>query len=159
MSAILLMSPLPPEECGARLREATDCSWLRWFGSKPVFGRVSGLSVPLCKRIGYRNSFQTYLTGTLEPHGEGSAFRGTFGKHPLVVAFLVVWFSALVIGGSFFVIAGPEGKAVGLVIFPLMLAFGVMLVKFGQYLARDEEQFLAAFVAAVLDVPGDAREF
>ena len=114
MSTIELVSPLPLDESGARLREATDRGGLlSWFGSKPIVGRVSGRSVRLRKRIGYRNWFQTFLTGTLEPHGEGSAFRGTAGIHPLVTAFMVAWFAGVVlIGGALFV-AAVQGLVVG----------------------------------------------
>jgi hypothetical protein len=46
MSVIEVVSPLPPNECEARLRAATDRDGLlSWFGTRPVLGRVSGRSV------------------------------------------------------------------------------------------------------------------
>jgi hypothetical protein len=164
MSAIELVSPLSPDECAARLREATDRGGpLSWFGSKPVVGRVSGRFVRLHTRIGYRNSFQTCLTGTLEPRGEGTVFRGRMGLHPLVTIFLAVWFAgAVVIGATLFVTAvrNPIGGGrdyVGLFVPPGLLGFGVALVWIGRYLARGEERFLVAFVAEVLGSPGETH--
>jgi hypothetical protein len=139
--AVELVSPLPPDEAVARLREAVDRGGLpSWFGSKSVVGRVSGRSVRLHRRISYQNSFQTFLTGTLEAHGEGCAFRGTAGMHPLVTAFVVVWFAGIVlIGGAVFVAAVRRlvmgaGEPVGLIVTPLMVVFGVFMVWFGRYL-------------------------
>src|SRR5688572_9015178 len=78
VSSIELESPLPPEECVVRLREAIDGDgMLSLLGSKPVLGRVRGRSVRLTKRIGYRNSCQAILTGRFEPYGTGTVFRGT----------------------------------------------------------------------------------
>jgi hypothetical protein len=164
VSAIELVSLLPPDEAAARLRDAIGRGGLlSWFGTKSVVGRVSGRSVRLRKRIYYRNSFQTFLTGTLEPHGEGSAFRGTASMHPFVTAFVIVWFAGVVlIGGAVFVAAirrlvVGEGEPVGLIVPPLMVVFGVFMVCFGRYLARGEERFLVAFVAEVLGACGEAH--
>ena len=157
MRAIELVSPLPPEECEARLREATDRDGLlSWFGSRPVLGRVSGRSVRLRKRIGYRNSFQTFLTGSLEERDGSTVFRGQAGVHPLVTGFMAVWFGLLILlGGAAFVagvggLLGGRGHVLGVIVPAVGLAFGVGLVWFGRWLARNEESFLVAFVAEVI---------
>ena len=110
MAVIELLSPLPPEECETRLREATGRDGLlSGFSSWSVVGRVSGRSVRLRKRIGYRNSFQTVLTGSLEGRDGSTVFRGKAGMHPFVTGFLAVWFGLLtLIGGAAFV-AGIGG--------------------------------------------------
>jgi hypothetical protein len=153
MRAVKLVSPLTPDECVARLRAATDRDGLlSWFGSRPVVGRVSEGSVRLRKRIGYRNSFQTILTGSLEGCGGATLFHGRPGMSPLVTGFMAVWLGlTLLIGGVFVaaLIAGRVGL-LGTVIPPLMLAFGAGLVWFGRWLARGEEAFLVAFVAQVI---------
>jgi hypothetical protein len=113
---IEFVSPLPPQECEARLRETTDHDGLlSWFGSRPVVGRVSGRSVRLRKRIWYRNSFQTFLTGSLEERDGSVVFRGKAGMHPLARGIMAVWFGLLVlIGGALFapVSAGCSGVGV-----------------------------------------------
>ncbi len=138
---------------------------LSWFGARPVIGRVSSRSVRLRKRIGYRNSFQTILVGRLERRTGGTLFLGRAGLGTSVTIFMAGWFGWVVlVGGTLSVLAISEmfGVAVGgrpmegnlprslaPVIVLLMLAFGVGLVRFGRWLARDEERFLVAFVAEV----------
>jgi hypothetical protein len=112
--------------------------------------------VRLRKRISYRNSFQTFLIGSLEGRDGATVFRGRAGMHPLVIGFMAVWFGLLaLIGGAAFVatvgglIAG-QSQPLGAIIPLLMAAFGVGLVWFGRWLARGEEAFLVAFVAEVI---------
>jgi hypothetical protein len=157
LSSTVLVSPLAPEDCAARLGEAVDHTWLeRLFGSKPVRGRLSARSFRLLKRIHYRNSFQTCLTGTLEFHVEGTILRVRSGMHPLVIAFLVVWFTGAGLGCAIILLGWLQGlvpgpvHAVGTIVPLLLLAFGIGLVRFCRWLARDEERFLIDFVAAVL---------
>jgi hypothetical protein len=170
VSAVELVSPLPPEECAARLREATDNEGLlSWFRSRPVIGRVSGRSVRLRKRIGYGNSFQAILVGRLEERDGGTVFRGKAGVSTFVTIFMAAWFCGVgLLGGAMSVIAigemlgvkfgeRPMERSLALplvaVIAPLMLTFGVGLVRFGRWLARDEERFLVAFVADTIYSP------
>jgi hypothetical protein len=159
VSAVELVSPLPPDECVACLRGAVDLGLFFGFGSKPVIGRVFGWSVRLRKRIGYSNSFQTFLIGAFEPHGGGSMFRGTAGVHPLVIAFVAVWYAGLVVGGGMFCVAAAQGRIVGnvplgLALLPLMGVFFAVVVWFGRHLARGERRFLLAFVADLLNASG-----
>jgi hypothetical protein len=162
VSAVELVSPLPPDECIARLRGAVDpeCLFVA-FGSKPLIGWVFRRRVFLRKRIVvYRNSFQTILIGRFEPHGAGSMFRGTAGLHPIVVVFMAVWFGALVCGGVMYCVAWVQGGLVGdppllgLAALALMGVFGALVVRFGRYLARTERGFLVAFLADLLEAPG-----
>src|SRR5262249_54589207 len=143
MGAIELVSPLTPNECAARLREATDRDGLlSWFGTRPVLGRVSGRSVRLRKR-GRRNSSQAILVGSLHELDGGTVFRGQSRWPRLVVGGLAVWFGGVVvIGGTAFVstvramLAGG-GQPLAVVIPPLMLAFGVVLVLLERRQVRD----------------------
>jgi hypothetical protein len=160
VSAVELISPLPPDECVARLRVAIDQGVMfSVFGSKPVIGWVFGRRVFLRKRIGYSNSFQTVLFGRIEPHGEGAVFRGTAGLHPFVVVFMAVWFGALVYGGVLICVAGDQDRlfanlALGLAAWAFMGVFGALTVRFCRYLARAEWQFLVSFLAGLLEAPG-----
>jgi len=126
------------------------------LGEKSVVGTVSGASVRLRKRIGYRNSFQASLAGTFEPHESGTVFRGSVGLHPLVKGGIALWtgYVALWCVGGVAVavrcLLTGAPLSIGLGIPPLMLAFAAALVRGGQYLARDEEQFLIDFVKDAL---------
>lgn len=156
MDEIVLVSPLPPDECESRLRAATDRDGLRsLFGSRPVVGRVAHGLLRLRKRIGYRNSFQAVLAGSLKPCGAGTVFRGTAGLHPLVLGFLGVWCGLVAlaaIAGLGACLVQPAALAVPL----LMAAFGGGLVGFGRWLAEGEAAFLVAFVAEVIAGQPDA---
>lgn len=167
-----LYSPLPPDECASRLSKAIaqegrlgfSLSRLFSSSSQPVAGWVGGDGFQLRKRITYRNSFQTYASGSLTPNGSGTSVRAEFGMSTFTRVFMWIWFGwAIVIGGVVFVSAlvalltgsGPDAyKAwMGVVGLPLMLVLGYALVRFGRYLARDEERFLTDFLRQVLDAP------
>jgi hypothetical protein len=171
---IQLFSPLPPAECVSRLAAAMDTersalfSLAGLFGSRPVVGRVTETSLRLRKRIGYRNSFQSYLAATLRSEAGGTVISGEVAMHPFVRVFMFIWFSGVVlIGGTMFVAtvgtmlfsAGSQHQNawMGAVIPPLMLAFGFGLVRFGRYLARDETRFLRDFLIQTLDAHAQDR--
>lgn len=157
MKAILLISPLQPDECAARIQAATDREGLLgWSGSRPVVGRVSNRFIRLSKRIGYRNSFQTFLVGRLEAGEDGTVFRGQAGMHPLVIAFMLICLIGFVLFGGVAIVAVAWGalagvNLAGLMFFLLMALFVVGFIWFGRWLARDEERFLISFVAEVID--------
>jgi hypothetical protein len=162
VSTIELLSPLTPDECAARLREVTDQNGLfSSFGSKPLIGSVSSASVQLRKRIGYRNSFQTVLTGTIQRHDGGAVFRGRTSMHPFVIAFMAVWGGFMVLmGAAVFVASVGEmiaggGASIFALVPPLMLVLGIGMVYFCRHLARGEEQFLITIVAKTIDASGE----
>lgn len=131
-------------------------------GSKPVVGRVTETSLQLRKRIGYRNSFQSFLSATLRHEAGGTLISGEVAMHPFVTVFMFIWFGfVILIGGTMFVATvgtlffGPgnrhENAWMGAVIPPVMLVFGFGLVRFGRYLARDEARFLTDFLIQTLN--------
>ena len=154
---ILLISPLQPDECAARIQAATDREGLLgWSGSRPVVGRVSNRSVRLSKRIGFRNSFQTFLVGRLEAGEDGTVFRGRTGMHPVVIALMLIWLIGIVLFGSVAIVAVIWGalagvNVAGLMFFLLITLLVVGFIWFGRWLARDEERFLVSFVAGAID--------
>src|SRR4051812_21410120 len=106
---IELIAPLPPAECASRLKAVIDTersalfSFAGLFGSRPVVGRVTESSLRLRKRIGYRNSFQSFLTATMRPEAGGTLISGDVAMHPFVRVFMFVWFGGVVlIGGTMF---------------------------------------------------------
>lgn len=163
-----LRTSLTPAECVSRITAATDIvslvplSLSGMFGSKPVIGRVTESSLRLRKRIKYRNSFQSFLTATLRRDNGGTIISGRVAMHPFVRVFMFIWFGGgILIGGTIFVIAigsmvfgsgrQPEGAWLGIVMPPVLLAFGYGLVRFGRYLARHEATFLTDFLIETLE--------
>jgi hypothetical protein len=166
----LLRSPLPPEECVARLR-ATVTPWfslwgllggLRGAGASGVRGRVSERGFRLQTIIRYRNSFQTTLSGELaqDPEGRaGTLVRVRIGLPPATALFMAV----LEVGGALLAVglvalwvAGDvtaSWAGVPLVVwltplFPLgILLFSAVL---GRWLARNEGDTLLSFLCETL---------
>jgi hypothetical protein len=156
-----LISPLPRLECVRRLREMTDRVW-KVFGGKPVIGYVGESSLRLSKRIMGGNSFQDCLHATLVEEPDQTRLRCRVGMHPLVSAFIVVWFGGvLLMGGAMSaeIIADwlaahdpiPPGRWLGIAVPLLMLGMGVAVVKIGKHLARDERVFLLDFLRRTID--------
>jgi hypothetical protein len=165
---INLLAPYGQAECVSRLLAAIDIehsvlsSFAALRGSKPVVGWVTKSDMRLRKRIGYGNSFQSYLRATMRPEAAGTAILGKIAMHPLVRIAMIVWF------GGIIYLAGPaflrtvysmlvgsafeyENAGVLLVMFPVMLACGFGLVVFARYLARNETHFLKNFLIRTLD--------
>jgi hypothetical protein len=159
------LTPLTPAQCVERLAAVVDSEQLGLFsvaGLNPVIGEVTESSLRLRKRIGYRNSFQTYLTAALRPTSGGTVLSCDLATHPLVRMFMYFWFGivALVGAPAYLALLGPvtcgpamveEHALIGLLVPPTMLAFGLALVGLGRFLARDEADFLVEFLARTLD--------
>jgi hypothetical protein len=150
-----LISPLSREACVSRLRSKTDPAW-----SGAVVGSIGETSFRLRKRIYYRNSFQYSLSGKLIDHNGQTRLRCRIGLHPLVRAFLVVWFGGVLIGcgaitarlaGVLARGASPVNRWPGAAVPFLMLVGGLALVMSGRYLARDEPDFLIDFLRKNLE--------
>jgi hypothetical protein len=156
-----LTSPLPIAECLARLNAKLDSSWSVW-GERPLLGGLSGNRLSARRRISYRNSFQTRLRAELTEQNGRTAIHCRFGLEPFVAVFMGVWFAGVIsAGGLVFVVclveivsrgSGAEHDAwVGVIVSPLMLIFGLALVRGGKYLARGEREYLLDFLCKTLD--------
>jgi len=145
----VLVSPLPRTDCAARLRALTQSEWTL-FGSSPVIGRVGDSTLKLRKRppAMMHNSFQTYLRGALTDEGASTRLTCRFGLHSFVAVFMVFWFGMLWVFASIGLVAWLNHPAdfsfliLGLVGPLVMTTFGIGLVAFCRYLARDEQRFL-----------------
>jgi len=162
-----LFSRLSPAECLERLRETVDTRRSKFSdfwapNSKSVAGRMDGERIRL--RLNYygRNSFRVFLTGVVRARDGGTVIQGIFSLHPIVHAFLLVWFSLLILmSGSLLVIAlcgilwgGPEGVIfwwLGLAMSPLILPAGIALVWHGCRSSRNEPEFLEEFLRKTLE--------
>jgi len=130
-------------------------SYFKNMGSVKIIGKFKGNKFRLNKRIYYRNSFIPYFYGEVVKVEGGSEIIGEFKMHPLVRIFMGVWFAG--VGFSFltglysycFPGSGngnnhPLGWG-GLI--PLaMIAFGVLLVKSGQWFERNSKVDIIEFL-------------
>ncbi len=140
-----LVSPLPLSECCSRLRAAMSPG-VRSLLARSVIGDVNGTWLWARKHIGYRNSFQTYLSGDLIEENGQTRIRCRFSMHWFVVAVLIAFFgfalfkcAALAIKGQFDI--GP----------PTLLVLGYAMVCVGRLFAQGEQQFLIDFLRHTLD--------
>ncbi|MBX3481569.1 MAG: hypothetical protein KF842_14335 [Caulobacter sp.] len=139
-----IRSPLSPQACSEALSAEID-GLLAPFGSKPVIGQLGLTGGSLRKRTVYRNSFRTVMSLTFETVGGGSRIIARSSMSPFAVAFLIAWCGMLAVG-SLSALAAADAGPVVILIPLLMLAFCVGLVLFGRWMARDEHDFLLAFI-------------
>ena len=121
-----------------------------------VTGSVTETSFRLRKRIYYRNSFQASLSGEMIDDGRGTRLRCTVGLHPFVRVFLFVWIGIVIIAACAMIMqllsgAIPARRWPQAMIPLFMLCGGVALLKVGQFLSRDEADFLVDFLRKRLD--------
>lgn len=158
--AVELVSPLSHEACYSRITATIDRPWTI-MGDRSLIGYVSRTGLRVRKRIVYRNPFQVLLVAKFIEADGSTRIHCRFSMQPFVIVFTAVWFGGvLLIGGSLFLMSlvgliltyqsMPAGTWSALLIPPLMLLFGLGLTRFGQYLARDERQFLLAFLCKTL---------
>jgi hypothetical protein len=159
---IILRSSCSPEECYKRLKASVDTSFFMRDTSKKVIGAVSRSSFWFRKRISYRNSFQTVLKASLKQAVNGTELTVTTGLYPTTKWFMIFWLGIVVLVAvfqlsltvaSFFIKEAPKdiGSIIGKLI-PVALAIaGFAILKFGRYLARNESDFLKAFLIDLLE--------
>jgi hypothetical protein len=156
---------LPPEECRRRLKSRC-AGWRDAFRSsftmevdpaRPLLGRVTERGFWLFLRIRYRNSFQTRASGRFRAESGETRVDVRFGMTMATRAFMAVWFAGVGLGAIGALLARLGGRAEpGLegawILIPFaMFAFGIGLVTFGRWLARDEERRLREILTRELD--------
>jgi hypothetical protein len=103
----------------------------------------------------------------MSPEHSGTAISGVCAMHPLVRIFNIVWFGGVaLIGGTVLIATGwnalssksaeSRDTLLGMVIPLGMLAFGIGLVRFGRYLARNDPRFFTDFLIQTLDARPEA---
>ncbi len=98
----------------------------------------------------YRNSFQQVLRGRMiDAPGGGTEIDCAIGMSPWVMIFLCVWFGGLIFMGGALVTTTVDGLR-ALPVLLGMFAFGIALVVFGRFLARNEKDNLVQFVCFTL---------
>lgn len=160
-------SDLPPDECRTLLESATTSDSfsqrLMFTSADAVLSSVNenGFRLFVKGPPLVRNSFEPYFYGRFEQakFGKQTLIRGRFKMHPLVTAFMGVWFTlALLIGGVFEVavishlitgqpkFSGDLHPVVTLFFLPCMLAFGAALVAVGWRIGRGQRERITAFI-------------
>lgn len=133
-------------------------SFSGYAGSREILGKIHEMSFRLQKRRYYRNSFAPFFYGRFKPANDGTVIEGEFKMHPFVRSFMTFWFSFLAV----FVVAAlvlpsrgqPEatgGRILMLLAAGVFAAFGIGLVKFGQWLGLSERQTIANFLKKTLE--------
>jgi hypothetical protein len=136
-----LLSPFPPAECVRRLREKIG------WGSA-VAGHVGERGFRLHKTIWYRNSFQTYVKGSMLDEQGGTRIHCRFGVHPFVIAFMIIWLGFAAFAGLMMLVNGQGAGVAGLTLFPV---FGGAVYLIGRAIASSEEEFLTNYLQNLLD--------
>ncbi len=169
MRRIELVSPLPADECVARLLAVTGSKegFLPYVGPHPVVGHISGRSVRLRKRLGWEPLYMTRLVGRFEQHEAGSVFRGRVRIHGFWIVFYLAWCGVPVgalsaaswIASRQIVGLGLWRSREGLILllFPLFLVvlptLGYQLFKRMLRPNHQEGQFLVDYVARIIGSP------
>jgi hypothetical protein len=142
------------EESVSRLRAATKRSVFSALVEPAAVGTVTESRVKLQRVIPmFRNSFKPFLVGQFVKRGEHVFLVGRFTMDGFVKVFMTVWFGFLVVFG----VAAPFAHTVSrsgsfaFVFAPIiMCGFGVGLVWFGKWLARNDAAWLADVVKRAL---------
>ncbi len=161
-----IVSKLPTKEVISRLREAVDTPDLSLQGVKRLFdttpppskrsaiGWINPDSILICKRLGYRNSFQTYLNATVTPCAEGTKIVGKFGMHPYMQVATMAWLGGLFLIGGYFLLRDlyANNSWAAFLIAIVCVGSSALVVYWGRYRAREEQEFLVRFLSEILQV-------
>jgi hypothetical protein len=153
---VAVTSKLDRAEVLRRLTAAVDSEWT-FGGGKGVVGRVDEHGFRMRMRIGYRNSFQTFMFGTTTAEGRGTRIVARTGMHPFAAVFMTVWLSVVALAATIGVSAAIGAEAGDpvqalLLLVPLgMFGFGIALVGIGRWIARNERARLIEFLERTVD--------
>jgi hypothetical protein len=138
------------EESVSRLRAATKRSVFSALAEPAAVGTVTESRVKLQRVIPmFRNSFKPFLVGQFVKRGEHVFLVGRFTMDGFVKVFMTVWFGFLVVFGvaAPFAQTASRSGSFAFVFAPIiMCGFGVGLVWFGKWLARNDAAWLADVV-------------
>jgi hypothetical protein len=156
-------TPLSPEQCRSRLEASVDIQKLAftrsgYAGTRDIIAKFSSSSFRLQKRRNHRNSFAPFFYGRFIPMDNGTRVEGEFRMHPFTRGFMVFWFGFLFLFTTLAFVfpanthPGHEHDRFMLLFMPaLMAAFGVALVRGGNWLARKEQTAIVEFLRKTLE--------
>jgi hypothetical protein len=150
------------EESIRRLRDATR-RWALFSPTEVAAGAVSSSRVSLQRVIPMvGNSFKPYFIGKFERRADKVALVGRFTMHPFVKVFMAIWMGFFVVGTLVGAIAAMQShRAESMPLAGLgMLLLGVLLVRFGAWLSRNDPAWLSDVIRRALSPSGvsDATE-
>ena len=166
-----LVTCLSPEKCVFRLMHTADPEFFDLSrsvnlndGSKPVRGKITSADFLLRKRIFGRNSFQTFVEGTIQPATNGTIVAGQFSLHPAVKPLFKVWVCSLVFIGFPVCVILLKDLASGAVHWSnlwevdrtfagalFMLCWPFLIYVLGRAFARGDEEYLRRFLLETLE--------
>jgi hypothetical protein len=158
MARTELVTSLSPDECRRRLKAVVGSS-LNLGGTESVTGLV-GNTARLCKRIAYRNSFQTVLVARFLNDNGATRIECRYRVNLFVIGFMTIWFGGLVVPlltslpdlvNQLQTTGNIDGHWHDMLFTLGMVGAGAGVIRFCRYLARGEAAFLTDFVSKTLD--------
>lgn len=143
------------DESVRRLRDATR-RWALFSTTEVAAGAVSSSRVSLQRVIPMvGNSFKPYFIGKFERRADKVVLVGRFTMHPFVKVFMAIWMGFVVVGTLVGAIAAMQShRAESMPLAGLgMLLFGVLLVRFGAWLSRNDPAWLSEVIRRALNSP------
>lgn len=136
---------LSPEKVFEALEINVEPKKLFWINREHKYfqGTFSKEGFKLTRIIHYRNSFLPRISGSIAPEGAGSVVKIKMNLHPLVIAFMAVWFGGVIIASVAVIIAfiTHSSRANPGMLVPLgMLIFGIALVSGGFWFEAPKQQ-------------------
>lgn len=148
------------EESVARLRAATKRSVFSALAQSAAVGPVKETKVRLQRVIPMvGNSFKPFFIGRFETRADGVYLSGRFTLLPLVKIFMTFWLGmAIFIGITFATSARSQSGGLPAMLGSVgMAGFGIALVAFGKWLARNDIGWLSDVIEKALETPATSR--
>ena len=159
MSATNYTSDLTKDECIRQLlRHTGRGGWTPW-AEGTIAAKIRGDHFTLFAwgPANLRNSFAPRFYGRLEEDKGKTHICGRYRMHPILEAFLAVWFGGLVVMAALILFLPPSAWGAGrspsgfAVVGPVgMMVLGFGMVRFGRWLARGQAESLRSFLAREL---------
>lgn len=141
-----------PEVKERMMKHAEPKKWLRLFSAECKFfqGECSDSGFKLSRIISYRNSFLPIINGKFEEGVNGMKINISISLHPLVIAFMLLWFVGLgmtCLGLLFNFITSPTNSRPAFVV-PvgfLLFGWGLMWIGFWPEVRKAKEKLNLIF--------------
>jgi hypothetical protein len=148
--AVEYSSEFPMPETITRLKGLVHTGFIPRAG---VNGRVSERRVHLYRVIPFwANSFAPFFVGKLKSLNGGVVLSGTFSMNFAVKVFMTVWFLITLVGSVGVLVAAAAGSAMlpgnaAFLVIPFgLFAFGIVLVKTGQWFSRGDVAYISSVI-------------